>query len=62
MCRVLNIAPADFNDRTIITLAKLIYIRAEMNSYIAEEVAKKEVGLAYDEEVIDPKTGQPLVF
>ena len=62
VCRVLNIAPADFNDRTIITLAKLIYIRTEMNSYIAEEVAKKEAGLAYDEEVIDPKTGQPLVF
>lgn len=62
ICRVLDIDPADFNDPAIITLAKQLYISVEMTGYVDEEVAKKEEGLDYDEEIIDKATGLPLNF
>lgn len=62
ICDVLDLDPADFNDPSSITLAKLLYISAEMTTYVKEELAKKEAGLPYDENIIDPSTGLPLNF
>ena len=36
ICKVLHIDPADFNDPSVITLAKMLYISAEMTAYVAE--------------------------
>ena len=62
ICDVLDIDPADFNDPTVITLAKLLYISAEMTAYVKDEVAKMDDGLPYDENIIDLATGLPLEF
>lgn len=62
ICDVLDMDPADFNDTSVITLAKLLYISAEMTVYVKEEVSKKEDGLPYDENVFDAVTGLPLDF
>ena len=62
ICRVLDMDPADFNDSSIVTLAKLLYISAEMTGYVKGEVEKMEAGLPYDEDIIDMETGLPLNF
>ncbi|MBR5567454.1 MAG: DUF4843 domain-containing protein [Bacteroidales bacterium] len=62
ICKVLDIDPADFNDPSVITLAKLLYISAEMSSYVEEQVEKKDAGLPYDENAFDKETGEPLNF
>lgn len=62
ICRVLEIDPADFNDTSKITLAKLVYIGSEMTSYVRSENEKRIAGKPYDEEIIDQTTGLPMVF
>ena len=62
ICKVLDIDPADFNDPSIITLAKLLYISAEMTSYVEGELQKKAAGQPYDEDILDKETGEPLTF
>ncbi len=62
ICKVLDIDPADFNDPSLVTLAKLLFISAEMTAYVEAEVAKMEAGLPYDADVIDQETGLPLNF
>lgn len=62
ICRVLGIDPGDFNDPGVITLAKLLYISAEMTAYVQGEVEKKNLGEDYDREAFDPQTGEPLTF
>lgn len=62
ICRVLNIAPDDFNDSSKITLAKLLYISTEMTHYVKEQVDKKANGQEYDSMAFDSETGQPLIF
>lgn len=62
ICKVLQIDPDDFNDPSRITLAKLLYISAEMTTYVKAEVAKKESGDAYDPDAFDHNTGDALVF
>ena len=62
ICKVLDINPADFNDATLITLAKLLYISAEMTEYVAAEQQKRQDGLPYDTDAFDPETGEPLSF
>lgn len=62
ICKVLEINPADFNDPSVITLAKLLYIAAEMTAYVQDQVALKAEGKAYDAEAFDPATGEPLTF
>lgn len=62
ICKVLDIDPADFNDQSVVTLAKLLYISVEMTAYVDAEMEKKKAGLAYDKEVIDSETGLPLNF
>ena len=44
------------------TLARLLFISAEMTAYVEAEVAKMEAGLPYDADVIDQETGLPLNF
>ncbi|MBO5498567.1 MAG: DUF4843 domain-containing protein [Bacteroidales bacterium] len=62
ICKVLDMDPADFNDNSVITLARLLYISAEMTAYVDGEVEKKNEGKPYDEDAFDPATGQPLKF
>lgn len=62
ICDVLDMDPADFNDTSVVTLAKLLYISAEMTVYVKAEMEKKEAGMPYDENIIDPSTGLPLNF
>lgn len=62
ICRVLGIDPDDFNDQGVITLAKLLYISAEMTAYVEEQVARKAAGDPFDEYAFDPVTGEPLTF
>ena len=62
ICKVLDINPADFNDPSVITLAKLLYISTEMSAYVEEQVQKKEAGQSYDENAFDKETGEPLNF
>lgn len=62
ICDVLNMDPADFNDPSVVTLAKLLYISAEMTAYVKDEMTKKMEGMPYDENIIDPSTGLPLNF
>ena len=62
ICKVLEIDPADFNDPSIITLAKQLYISSEMTAYVEAEQQKKAAGEAYDEDAFDAETGEPLRF
>ena len=62
ICRVLDIDPADFNDPVVMTLAKQLYISAEMRAYVQSEVEKKNAGMPYDKDAFDPKSGEPLKF
>ena len=62
ICKVLQINPADFNDPSLITLAKMLYISAEMTEYVAQQKENKDAGLDYDRDAFDPKTGEPLTF
>ena len=62
LCEVLDIDPADFQDASVITLAKLLYISAEMTAYVEEQVSRKAEGLEYDQDAFDPVTGEPLSF
>lgn len=60
-CRVLDIDPGDFNDVTVITLAKQLFISKEMTDYINEQIEKKAEGMDYDTEAFDEE-GDPLIF
>jgi hypothetical protein len=62
ICKVLLIDPADFNDPSVITLAKMLYISAEMTAYVAEQKENKDAGKEYDKDAFDPQTGEPLTF
>ena len=62
ICKVLHIDPADFNDPSVITLAKMLYISAEMTAYVTEQKENRNAGQDYDEDAFDPKTGEPLTF
>lgn len=62
ICKVLSINPADFNDATIITLAKMQYIHNEMTAYLKQENEKRQQGQDYDTDILDEKTGTPLEF
>ena len=62
ICKVLQINPADFNDPSLITLAKMLYISAEMTEYVAQQKENKDAGKDYDKDAFDPKTGEPLTF
>ena len=62
ICKVLQINPADFNDPSLITLAKMLYISAEMTAYVAEQKENRDAGRDYDRDAFDPKTGEPLTF
>jgi hypothetical protein len=62
ICKVLQINPADFNDPSLITLAKMLYISAEMTAYVAEQKENRDAGKDYDRDAFDPKTGEPLTF
>ena len=62
ICKVLQINPADFNDPSLITLAKMLYISAEMTAYVAEQKENRDAGKDYDKEAFDPKSGEPLTF
>ena len=62
ICRVLEIDPADFNDPSIVTKSKMLYINAEMTAYVEGEVEKKNAGESYDTDAFDKETGEPLTF
>lgn len=62
ICKVLDINPADFNDASLMTLAKQLYISAEMTGYVREQVSRKERGDAYDADAFDSGNGEPLTF
>lgn len=62
ICKVLDIDPADFNDPSLVTLARLLYISAEMTAYVDGETAKKNAGEPYDADAFDYETGEPLTF
>ena len=62
ICKVLDIDPGDFNDPVLMTLAKQMYIAAEMRAYVQAESAKRAAGEAYDTDAFDPQTGEPLKF
>ena len=62
ICKVLDIDPGDFNDPSLMTLAKQLYISAEMTTYVREEAARKAAGKPYDTDAFDPQTGEPLSF
>ena len=62
ICRVLEINPADFNDPSLMTLAKQLYICTEMTAYVQGETAKKDAGEPYDTDAFDDQTGAPLKF
>lgn len=62
ICRVLDIKRSDFNDYEKMTLSFQVYIFNEMRRYIKDELAKKEAGEEYDEDIIDKVTGEPITF
>lgn len=62
ICKVLSIDPDDFNDDTVMTLPMQMYILEEINAYIEAEKDKMEAGEAFDEDIIDPETGNPIIF
>lgn len=61
ICKVLDIDPADFNDVTVITLAKQLFISQEMTAYVNEQIQNKAAGEEYDEQAFDA-SGEPLKF
>ena len=62
ICKVLQIDPDDFNDPAVITLAKMLYISAEMTAYVAEQKESRDAGMEYDRAAFDSQTGEPLTF
>ena len=60
--KVLEIDPGDFNDPSLMTLAKQLYISSEMTAYVRGEIARKEAGESYDPDAFDHQTGEPLSF
>ena len=62
ICKVLQIDPADFNDPSVITLAKMLYISAEMTAYVADQKENRDAGKEYDQDAFDPQIGEPLTF
>ena len=62
ICRVLDINPGDFNNPSLMTLAKQLYICTEMTAYVQGETDKKNAGEAFDTDAFDPQTGAPLKF
>ena len=62
ICKVLQIDPDDFNDPAVITLAKMLYISAEMTAYVAEQKENRDAGMEYDRDAFDSQTGAPLTF
>lgn len=62
ICKVLQINPADFNNPSLITLAKMLYISAEMTAYVAQQKESRDAGRDYDKDAFDPMTGEPLTF
>ena len=62
ICKVLQIDPDDFNDPAVITLAKMLYISAEMTAYVAEQKENRDAGMEYDRAAFDSQTGEPLTF
>lgn len=60
-CDVLDIDPADFNDSSVMTLAKQVYIYYQMTDYIKTQVEKKNNGEEYDESAFD-ENGEALSF
>ena len=62
ICKVLDIAPSDFNDASKITFSMQLFIYSEMTEYVAREVAKRDRGEEFDKDVLDIKTGEPLSF
>ena len=62
ICRILDVAPGDFNDPSLMTLAKQLYICTEMTAYVQGEIEKMNAGEEYDQDVFDPQTGAPLKF
>lgn len=62
ICKVLQIDPDDFNDPAVITLAKMLYISAEMTAYVAEQKESRDAGMEYDRDAFDSQTGEPLTF
>lgn len=61
ICKVLSIDPDDFNDATVMTLPMQMYIREEIRAYIETETGKMESG-DFDGDIIDPETGNPIIF
>lgn len=62
ICKVLSIDPDDFNDVSVMTLPKQMYILEEIKSYIDDESAKMSAGQEFDEDILDPETGNPIKF
>lgn len=62
ICKVLEIDPGEFNDPSLMTLAKQLYISSEMTAYVRGELAKKNAGRPYDTDAFDPQSGEPLSF
>ena len=62
VCKVLDIDPDDFNDANVMTLPMQMYVREEIMSYISEETAKMNAGQDFDEDILDPETGDPIIF
>lgn len=60
ICRVMEIDPAEFTSPGGISPSRWQYISLGMCDYAGIQVKKKEAGEAYDEEVFDPETGEPL--
>ena len=61
ICDVLDVAPADFNDVSVMTFAMQVYISSEMTQYVKEQEEKKNAGEEFDENAFDGN-GDPLTF
>lgn len=61
ICDVLDVAPADFNDVSVMTFAMQVYISSEMTQYVKEQEEKKNAGEKFDENAFDGN-GDPLTF
>ena len=57
----LDVAPADFNDVSVMTFAMQVYISSEMTQYVKEQEEKKNAGEEFDENAFDGN-GDPLTF
>lgn len=63
ICKVVTgVKPSDFNDESIMTLAKQVYIYNEVTAYVTEQAEKRAAGDDYDADAFDPATGEPLSF